>query len=179
MVIFINIFRRIVFWAAILFFISLFGGLVLYSILFLEFKNSGYVSDLYSYLIFLIPLAILLTMAGTINKRNSKEKNSTVVWLTFFIAIVVFVVLFSMTMFIGFGGWRNEAILYRNNKDKNISINQQIWDVGALGYDRGSKRVVKLKPLLSYFYQVSIIDTTNLDKSEWIFVNEEGDIHYP
>jgi hypothetical protein len=179
MVIFINSFHRVVFWAAILFFISLFGGLVLYSVLSLEFKNSGYVNDLYSYLIFLIPLTILLTMAGTINKRNSKEKNSTVMWLTFFIAIVVFVVLLSIAMFIGFGGWRNEAILYRNNKDKNISINQQIWDVGALSYDRGSKRVVKLKPLLSYFYQVSIIDTTNLDKREWMFVNEEGDIHYP
>ena len=49
-------------------------------------------------------------------------------------------------------------------------------DAGALGSDRNRKRIVKIKPLLRYFYQVTFIDTTRLDKTDWIFVNEE-DIH--
>lgn len=71
------------------------------------------------------------------------------------------------------GGWTNESILYRNKKDPNISINEQIWDAGALGSDRNTKRIVKLKPLLRYCYQVTFIDTTQLNKTDWIFVNEE------
>jgi hypothetical protein len=82
-------------------------------------------------------------------------------------------------MQVSFGGWTNEKILYKNIKDKNISINEQIWDVGALGWDRNSKRIVELKPFFNYFYQVKNIDTLMLDKKEWTFVDEEGDIHYP
>ena len=118
-------------------------------------------------------------MAGTVKKKNSKNKNWGIAGLTFFLAISVFVVMFSLLMQVSFGGWTNEKILYRNIKDKNISINQQIWDVGALGYDRDSKRIVELKPIFNYFYQVKNIDTIKLDKNEWTFVNEEGDIRYP
>ena len=82
------------------------------------------------------------------------------------------------TMFtIGFGAWTNETILYRNNADKNITINQQIFDVGALGY--GGRRTVKLKPLFVFFQTVENIDITKIDKAKWTYVNEEGDIHFP
>ena len=33
--------------------------------------------------------------------------------------------------------------------------------------------------MFNYFYKVRNIDTTELDKSEWTFLDEEGDIHYP
>ena len=171
--------RLTIFWLAIAFFISLFAGLILFSLFSLEFRKSSYGNDLYLYLIFLVPIALLLTMAGTIKKKNSKNKNWGIAGLTFFLAISVFVVMFSLLMQVSFGGWTNEKILYRNIKDKNISINQQIWDVGALGYDRDSKRIVELKPIFNYFYQVKNIDTIKLDKNEWTFVNEEGDIRYP
>lgn len=171
--------RRTIFWLTITFFISLFAGLILFSLLSLEFKKSSYANDLYLYLLFLIPLALLLMMTGTISKKNSKDKNWSIAGLTIFIAIGVFVGMFSLLMHVSFGGWTNERILYRNTKDKNVSINEQIWDVGALGFDRDSKRIVELTPIFIYFYQVKNIDIIKLDKSEWIFVNEEGDIHYP
>ena len=99
--------------------------------------------------------------------------------MTTFIAIGVLVIMFSLLMQVAFGGWTNERILYRNIKNKNVSINEQIWDVGALGYDRNSRRIVELRPMFNYFYKVRNIDTTELDKSEWTFLDEEGDIHYP
>ena len=117
-------------------------------------------------------------MTGTIKKRNSKDKNWGTAGLTILIAVAVFIGMFSLLVQT-FGGWTNERILYRNIKDNNISINEQIWDVGALGYARGRKRIVELIPMFNYFYQVKSIDTTKLDKSEWKFVNEEGDIYYP
>jgi len=171
--------RLTIFWLTIAFFILLFAGLMLFSLFSLEFKKSSYGNDFYFYLIFLIPIALLLTMTGTIKKKNSKDKNWGIAGLTTFIAIGVFVIMFSLLMQIAFGGWTNERILYRNIKNKSVSINEQIWDVGALGYDRNSRRVVELRPIFNYFYKVKNIDTAKLDKSEWTFVDEEGDIHYP
>ena len=76
-------------------------------------------------------------------------------------------------------GWSNELILFRNAKTPTITINKQIWDVGALGYDRDRTRIVELKPVLKYLYVAKTVDTSELDKSEWNLVNEEGDIHFP
>jgi len=161
----------------ITFFIFLFAGLIIFSVFSLEFKKSSYGNEFYLYLVFLIPIVVLLTMTGTIKKKNSKNKNWGIAGLTIFIAIGVFVVMFSLLMQVAFGGWTNESILFRNKRNSSISINEQIWDVGALGYDRNSKRVVKLKPVLKYLNQVTPVDTVSLDKTEWIFVNEDGDIH--
>jgi uncharacterized membrane protein len=85
--------------------------------------------------------------------------------LTILIAITVFVVMFSLLMQASSGGCTNERILYRNIQDKDVSINEQIWNVGVLGFDRDSKRIVELKPIFNYFYQVKNIDTIKLDKT--------------
>ena len=151
--------------------------LILFSIFSLEFKKSSDGSTLYLYLTFLIPMALLLTMTGTIKKRNSKDRNWGIAGLTILISVAVFIIMFSLLMQVAFGGWTNQSILFRNKSNSSISINEQIWDVGALGYDRNSKRIVKLKPVLKYLNQVTPIDTGSLDKTEWIFVNEDGDIH--
>jgi hypothetical protein len=107
---FISIIRLTIFWLAITFFILLFAGLIIFSLFSLEFKKSSYGNDFYFYLIFLIPIALLLTMTGTIKKKNSKNKNWGIAGLTIFIAIGVFVVMFSLLMQNAFGGWTNERI---------------------------------------------------------------------
>jgi hypothetical protein len=76
-----------------------------------------------------------------------------------------------------FGGWKTQSILFRNEKNLSITISEQIWDVGTLGYDRNNTRIVKLRPVLKYLNQVTPVDTGSLDKTEWIFVNEDGDMH--
>ena len=68
------------------------------------------------------------------------------------------------------------AATFSIQKTQN-TINEQIWDVGALGYDKNTKRTVRLRPVLKYLYQVTPIDTGKLEKTEWLFVNKEGGIH--
>ena len=70
------------------------------------------------------------------------------------------------------GIWENEFILYENKKDSKITINQQIMDLGEFGV--GEARIVKLKPLLKYWIIVTKLDTTMIDKDEWLFVNRFG-----
>ena len=78
---------------------------------------------------------------------------------------------------IGFGAWVNETILYCNKSNNQITINEQIFDAGALGY--GSRRIVQTRPFFYYFQTIKQIDTTKLNKDEWKLINKEGDIREP
>ena len=132
----------------------------------------------YYYLVFtVLPFSFLLTLIGTIKRKNTKSKNWTIGIVTALSAGLCFVVLFNVMFSVGFGAWTNLTILYRNEKDKDISINHQIFDVGALGY-RGH-RIAKVTPFLKYFQTIQQVDTTQIDTSQWIFVNEEGNLKFP
>ena len=172
----LNILRRTIFVLTILFLAVLFIGLILFFVFSLEFIDSSFGNDLYLFLIPTVPLALLLTMTGTIKKKNKQNKNWTVAGLTILSSVACFIIMYSLVFQVAFGGWTNETILYRHKGNKTISINVQRWDVGALGY--GGQRVVEVKPFFKYFAKVSPIDTTKLNKADWTFVNEEGDIHY-
>jgi hypothetical protein len=172
----LKIFRWTIFYLTILFFLLLIVGLIAFSIFSLEFGKLGFKNEFYFYLSFLIPLAILLTLTGTLSKKNTNNKNWTIGGATILIAVAIFLIMFSL-LIQTFGGWRTQSILFRNEKNLNITISEQIWDVGALGYDRNNTRIVKLRPVLKYLNQVTPVDTGSLDKTEWIFVNEDGDMH--
>jgi hypothetical protein len=151
----------------------------LFHIFSLEFKENNDAVNFLLFLVVAIPSAILLTLTGTISKRNNKEKKSMVVGATVFCAFVALAVMLVVVKQVSFGVWINEAILYRNLSDKHTTINQQVYSVGALGTEYNRKRVVQLKPILVYFFQVKNIDTFQLDKKQWLLVNEEVGTPYP
>jgi hypothetical protein len=57
-----------------------------------------------------------------------------------------------------------------------VRVDCIVWH-GAFGY--GGKRTVKVRPLLGYCNIVTNIDLSEVNKEEWIYVNEEGDIKVP
>ena len=173
----LTIIRQTIFWLTISFIVSTVFALTVGQSLPIEFRNNKVQSDYYYFVFTALPFSVILTLFGTIRKKYSKAKNWTIGVLTVLSAGLCFFILVSVMFSIGFGAWTNEAILYRNKTDKNISINQQIFDVGALGY--GGHRTAQLTPFLKYFQTIKQVDTTKIDKTQWIFVNEEGDIHYP
>lgn len=77
----------------------------------------------------------------------------------------------------GFGAWVDEEIIYENKENSKVTINQQIWDIGAFGY--GGRRTVKLTPCLGLWNIVTEIDTATIDKNKWELVSREGDIKFP
>ena len=173
----INFIRLTVFWLTITFIISTIFAFTIGQILPVEFRNNKMQSDYYYFAYTVLPFSFLLTMVGTIKKKNKKAKNWTIVGLTILSSIICFFILVRIMFSIGFGAWINEAVLYRKKEDKTISINRQIFDDGAFGY--GGYRNAELKPFLKYFLIVKQIDTAKIDKTKWDFVNEEGDIHFP
>lgn len=124
-----------------------------------------------------VPLAIVLTLAGTLKKGNTTAENLGVVISTVIVLAISVYVLVTMMFSLGFIVWTNEAILYRNREHVSHTINMQLADQGALGY--GSRRIVLIKPFTPLFNNVTEVDTKKLNKSEWEYVNEEGDLKFP
>ena len=77
----------------------------------------------------------------------------------------------------GFGAWVDEQIIYENKENPNVTINQQLWDIGAFGY-RG-QRTVKLTPILGIWNWAEQIDTAEIETDNWTLVQREGDIKFP
>ena len=122
------------------------------------------------------PIAILFTLFNTIKKENTKTKNWINLSITIFTSIISFALLVSLVFNIDFGSWITYSTIYKHKKE-NLTIKEQRYDIGALGY--GRHRIVELKPILKFWVLPTEVDTTKINKNEWKFVNEEGDIKFP
>ena len=76
----------------------------------------------------------------------------------------------------GFGAWTTVTTLYKH-KTENREIKEQLYDIGAFGY--GGQRIVEIKPFLYFWVTPTPIDTLTINKTEWDYVNDQGDIKFP
>jgi hypothetical protein len=139
--------------------------------------RSAYETEIENIQVYGLPLVILLSLFLTVDKRNGVRRNITWLILTpifsylsaMFMPIVV---VFSMQHWVDFD------IPYAHNEDSNRTIREQYYDLGALGYKRPG-RVVEVRPTLVFFEYCVPVDTNRLQKSEWRYVNREGDVKFP
>lgn len=169
----LNIVFKIVFWLTILFVL-----VTLYSLTFgqssiYEFADWKLSRKFYDTIMQGLPIAILLTLTGTIKRTNEKSKNITIIVLTIIGSIVSFFIMVSMLFSVGFLTITNDTLLYRLKANPTTTIMMQTIGQGALGAD--GHRIVKLEPFLKFWNKTTIIDTTRIDKAEWIFVNKKMD----
>ena len=141
-----------------------------------EFANPKLSQNYYDAIMQGFPISILLTLFGTIKKENTKTRNLVFVSMTIFSSILSFALIMNFLFTIGFGSWTTFTTIYRH-KTENIVIEEQRYDIGALGY--GRHRIVELKPILKFWVLRTEVDTAKINKNEWDFVNEEGDIKFP
>jgi hypothetical protein len=97
--------------------------------------------------------------------------------------LAVSAVIFGMFLIINFyldwrGDWKTQTILYINNHTTNRTIEFQLQDKGAFGYNRRTVDRVKIIPFVSWTKRVTEADLLNLDSLTWnqvnIDVNEQG-----
>ncbi len=172
----IDFIYKFIFWLAIIAIVISIFTLTIGQIIPIEFNNNTYQSDFYSFIYFGLPISIGLTLFGTIKRQNDKLRNLLIGFLSIVLSFICFFVLVNSMFSIGFGAWTNETILYRNIQNKKLTINQQIYDLGAFGY--GKRRIAEINPFLKYFEIVKLIDTTKIDKTKWVKINEEGDLNF-
>jgi hypothetical protein len=168
--------KKTIFWTAIAFILLTFFSLTIGQIVPYEFADYKVMHNFYDIIMQGLPVAILLTLFGTITRENAKAKNWTFLGLTVLTSIISFVIMVSLIFKIGFGAWTTVTTMYRHKTD-DIVIKEQLFDVGALGY--GGQRIVEIKPILKYWILPTTIDTLKINKNVWKFVNEQGDIKFP
>jgi hypothetical protein len=142
-----------------------------------DFRDLKDANDFYNVILCGTPIAILLTLFGTLKKWHDKTRKIVTIFTTIGLTILTFMFLLNNLFTIGFGAWTTFNIAYEHKTNPERQIREQRYDVGALGY--GSDRVVEVKPFAELFWQVSRVDTTKIDKSKWVRVDKKADIRFP
>jgi len=65
------------------------------------------------------------------------------------------------------GDWRTQTIIYRNNHLYNRTIEFQLQDKGALGFNRRTVNRLKLFPFVSLTKELTEEDLKNIDSLTW------------
>lgn len=103
-----------------------------------------------------------------------------VIWTLFPAIMLVFIFITSpMKILFSSGSWHTQSILYQSRHTSSNTIEFQMQDIGALGYN---ERTVEVQYLTPYFMIIKVIPNRAASGSDWIpvekDVNELG-LKYP
>ncbi|WP_188221194.1 hypothetical protein [Flavobacterium pokkalii] len=130
-----------------------------------DIKSQGLKSFVYIGLLIGTPLTLIWN-AVTIKPRNRKIN-----WTILPTAILIFILIVGpMKLYFSTGAWRTQTILYQNGHLSFKTIEFQMQDVGAFGYNKRTVEVFYLTPL---FMITSEVPTDIEKKVEWIKVDKE------
>jgi hypothetical protein len=82
---------------------------------------------------------------------------------------IVFLICLAMAILTWTNNWKTQAILYRNTKHPRQTIEYRMRSKYGFGFE---KQIVRKKRIFPYIDDIVIADTTLIDKSKWIRVNE-------
>ena len=168
---------RIIFWGSLLFLAVFLWTMTIGQTINFDFINHKTANDFYNVILGGTPIAILLTLFGTLKKHHDKERKLLTIFATIGLTVLTFMFLLNNLFTIGFGAWTTFNIAYENKTNPERQIREQRYDVGALGY--GGDRIVEVKPFAGLFWQVSPVDTTKIDKTKWVRVDKEASVKFP
>ena len=161
---------KIIHWISIVFLLIWGFGFTIGQELPIELFNRELQKAFYTCGFFGIPISIALIALTSIKKYDSLIKAIIKIVAGIVLSIGTFQLLMNFVFILGFGAWKDYNILYVKKADAEVKVAEQIFDKGALGY--GSRRIVKVKPILFIFKTVTPVDTTTLDKNKWKRIDE-------
>jgi hypothetical protein len=130
-----------------------------------DIKSQSIKSFVYFGLLIGTPLTLIW------NACAIKSINGKIIW-TVFPSIVLTLILVAGPMKILFstGAWRTQTILYQNGHLSFKTVEFQMQDVGALGYN---KRTVEVFYLTRFFMIISEVPNDIDKRVEWVKVDKE------
>ena len=172
----IRVIRKTIFWSALVFIGLTIFALTVGQFLPYEFVDNKVRSKFYAIILQGLPIAILLTFSGTFKSEKTTLRNFAFLGVTVLVAkISSFIVVF-FVFATAFGAWTTVRTIYRHKIADRV-IKEQFFDTGALGY--GERRIVEIKPVLSYWILPTKVDTAAINRNEWVLVNEPGEVKFP
>jgi hypothetical protein len=167
--------RKTIFWIAIAFILLTMFSLTIGQIFPFEFADYQIRQKFHNTLVVGTPIAILLTLFETI-EHGKIGRNFAFLGVTVLVSFASYIAIMNFLFSFCFGNWVTATTIFRH-KTNGAEIKEQWKDAGAFGY-RG-KRIVKTQPFLKYWVLPTNVDTAKIDKNEWIFVDEQGEIKFP
>lgn len=159
---------------ATLYFFGLFMLIVLkvFSIV----PQKEFTEEIQNYCFYGIPIFILMTLFFILDKRNGLRRNLTWLILMPMFSFSFYILINFLSIFF-YEYWVDFSISYEHKSDPSRTIREQLEDEGAFGY--GRKRVVEVDPMFFIFQRVTLVDTNQIQKKEWRYVDKEGDVKWP
>jgi hypothetical protein len=105
------------------------------------------------------------------NSFANKNKTARVIWTVFPTMVLVFILIVGpMKIMFSTGAWRTQTILYQNGHLSFKTIEFQMQDVGAFGYNDRTVEVFYLTPL---FMITSKMPNDIERRGEWVKVDKD------
>jgi len=159
--------NKIVFWSAIVFLGLLLITSIIRSLIGLEFANDSIKSDYQRFILITIPGGILFTLFGTLKSKDRIILKLIKILITGTIAgFSVFILFISIA--VDMCSWTDKQILYQNINNHNTKIIVREFGCGATDSGQPNIHIQKVQNFTDYFILRKEIDTTCIDKKEWI-----------
>ena len=164
-------FFKIVYWTSILllsFWIltAIFGTFIP-----LEISNNDFEFIYDSIRFYGFPITIILTLTGTIKKKDTTGTIATKVLTTIVISVVsIFIMV--MTLFAGMCDWTTDIVFFENKLNPSIKIVQRSFGCGATDSSPATLKVFKVKEITPYLIWTTSIDTNQINKYEWTRIEQ-------
>jgi len=132
----------------------------------LEIVNPRFVDTYYTFRFYGLPIAILLTLSGTINKtQNAKEIGSRITITAAISALSFFMLIIGL--FLGMCACYNPKVHYIKKDDNSVKIVERSYGCGA--YDSGPpiRKCFKVIELTSFLNWTTEINLKEINKPEW------------
>ena len=130
-----------------------------------DIKSQSIKSFVYFGLFIGTPLTLIWNyfVIQTLSKR--------IIWTILPTIVLIFILVIDpMKILFSIGAWRTQTILYQNGHLSFKTVEFQMQDVGALGYNKRTVEVFYLTPYFMISYEVP----NDIDKRvEWVKVNKE------
>ncbi|WP_284653242.1 hypothetical protein [Flavobacterium terrisoli] len=117
-------------------------------------------------ILFLIVFTTIGTLSLIVSQYLFGELSRKYVILLF---LIVFSVCLAVAVLTWADNWKTQSILYRNTKHPQQTIEYRMRSKHGYGFE---KQIVRRKRILPYLDNIIVVDTTAIDKSKWIRVNE-------
>ena len=133
----------------------------------LEFATDSIKMNYKEFLFFAVPIAVILTLFGTIEKEDKGYGITGKIIGTVVVAVATIFIMF-ISVFADMCTWTNKQILYEHKTDSTTKIMVRDFGCGATDSGPPTVEIHKVRYFTKYFIRTTKVDTAKIDKSEWI-----------
>lgn len=162
--------RKTICWAAIVFLILWIIRPLVWYILGLEFASDSTNSSYKKLMFYAVPIAMLLTLFGTIKAGDKGTQIAAKVLATVGVSFMV-IFLMIISILTDMCVWTNGKVLYESKLEPNTKIIEREYGCGAFDSEPPTIGIYKVQNFTKYFIRSTEINVSSIDKNEWIPVN--------